>query len=313
MSISFPLQVQSESNPHQFYQLNFQNGIYSCTCLAWRKQRGPLSLRTCKHLIKWLGSDFEETRAPESFAGLTRIVSRTDQTRARSLQPKPMLFHQWKGEQWQQLISWHVSTKLDGVFARWDGVQNKLFSKTGRVLDRHPFQLPKNLILEGELFPYGPLALHGDWRPETEFHVFDIVLLDTPWHQRHEILIHTNLKQAKLIPQKILRSVEDILQEIKRVEDHHDEGLIFRNPNGTYSPGTRSYSTLKWKPIHQGQARVLSIDKKGILNVQEIGEYNTTFKLRRTADQIITPGNVITFRFYGRTEHHKPEFPSLLI
>ncbi len=44
------------------YQLKHLNGVYSCSCPAWRDQSRPIDVRTCKHLRQYRGEAAEAAR-----------------------------------------------------------------------------------------------------------------------------------------------------------------------------------------------------------------------------------------------------------
>ncbi len=70
------------------YRMKFSGGTYSCNCPSWRNQKGPTSLRGCKHLLAHLGAEFEEARLggakPLRGPGKKALAKRKKKTEAQS-------------------------------------------------------------------------------------------------------------------------------------------------------------------------------------------------------------------------------------
>lgn len=54
--------VEVHGSGIQRYVLKNVEGVYSCTCLAWKRQRIPAAQRTCKHLKRFRGEQAESDR-----------------------------------------------------------------------------------------------------------------------------------------------------------------------------------------------------------------------------------------------------------
>jgi ribonuclease D len=58
--------VEVPGSGNQTYILRNTNGDYSCTCMAWKRQRIPSAQRTCKHLKRFRGEQAELDRTAVS-------------------------------------------------------------------------------------------------------------------------------------------------------------------------------------------------------------------------------------------------------
>ena len=58
--------VEFPGSGNQTYILRNKNGDYSCTCMAWKRQRIPSAQRTCKHLKRFRGEQAELDRLAAS-------------------------------------------------------------------------------------------------------------------------------------------------------------------------------------------------------------------------------------------------------
>ena len=119
------------------YTLRNIDGTYDCSCVAWKMQSHAIDVRTCKHLVKHLGVDFELNRVgfdalptavkkklnkskpgnyPKKTAKKTLKETPNEQAEPKRVPPL-LLAHKWDNE--QDVTGWHLSEKLDGVRAYW--------------------------------------------------------------------------------------------------------------------------------------------------------------------------------------------------
>ena len=174
------------------YILKNIGGVMSCTCPAWRNQSIKLDLRTCKHLKKENGTQFEEARIAGQ-AAPTQIVE--EPTSPVVLLPKERRVNKYGGfvpytEQEKAVITaakenelgrkirqdekvdlfgpplllahqleddfdptgWWESEKLDGVRAYWNG--EVFISRQGNVYDAPKWFVAglPKMPLDGELW-----------------------------------------------------------------------------------------------------------------------------------------------------------------
>ncbi len=139
---------------------------------------------------------------------------------------KPTLAYKYEG---QDVTSWWMSEKYDGVRAIWDG--ENFLSRTGKPLhapDWFKKGLPKDIMLDGELFcgrgkfqeTVGIVRSHlgnSDWSSVT-YKIFDIVVAMIKFEKRLEILEGLELRplgrcfpQAEVISQFKCRNLDDLM------------------------------------------------------------------------------------------------------
>lgn len=232
------------------YQLKNVDGVYSCSCPAWRNQSLPIDQRTCKHLRQYRGEAVEMARlgGPVS-AAVTRDIKSA---------PPLLLAESWNPE--TDPTGWWVSEKLDGVRAYWDGAH--FLSRNGNVYHAPEWfthGLPQT-PLDGELWVGRKqfqrtvsIVRRGDgsdsWR-DVRYLVFDAPALRQPFEQRLEevttLLVAHQPPFALRLAQSVCCSAEHLTQELGRVESLGGEGLMLRQPASFYEP-RRSTTLLKVK------------------------------------------------------------------
>ncbi len=247
---------------------------------------------------------------------------------------EPMLPHHYSEQ--VDVGGWLMSEKLDGVRGYWDGRQ--LFSKNGNQL-YPPEEFTRGLPpfpLEGELwagrqrFEQAVSTVrkqkpHDGWL-QIKFAVFDVPLAPGGFAERinraRNWLNRNPTPFVFIIPQKIVDSREQMLQELRRVEKIGGEGLIVRKPEALYAAG-RSMEILKVKSHQDAEATVLAhLPGKG-RNEGRLGSLlvaladGTRFKLGsgfsdRERQDPPPVGAVVTFRHFGTYQSGIPKFPSFL-
>lgn len=316
--------VPSSDGSHH-YTVQWLRGIYSCSCPAWRNQRAPLHLRTCKHLRALLGDTHERRRAPDSFRGCTRVPTpasctpRPDSSAAASWTPeaRPMKFRPWSSPASTDLGPgpWYYSLKLDGVFARWQ--DGHFYSSSGRRLPDPPAalaaRLPRSWTLDGELYA-GPhrrseavRIVHGEspWPASVRFVVFDLVLPGVPWGERRtQLLALARKHRFPLAHPRPLRSASALARLQRWVEDHDHEGLVIRHATSPYSGVGRH--DWKWKPWRLTPVRVLSCDGPRRCRVRELRSPRAFFTV--AVPRPVPVGTVGRVTFAGRDpDTQRPE------
>lgn len=285
-------------------------------------QRSPITRRTCKHLIQIRGAAAEQERAPDSFLGRTR----GKRTEPRSEPLAFMSYHTWNPQQVppSQLEGWFYSIKLDGAFARWD--HGRLLTKSGRVLhppSRITAALPPDVALDGEIYhperqKVRKAVLADEWDDDVEFIVFDLFDTTLPfadrwqqvetWHRTHPFL---RVKQYRF-------SADEWPALATQIETQKEEGLVLRDPAGRYTTRGRSRTTLKWKPLSHGQARIEALEPKKVglrLTLRELHHPDSSVTFRVYSQQApnrFRLGDVVPFVYTGRDERNRPEFPRVI-
>jgi DNA ligase-1 len=181
-------------------------------------------------------------------------------------EPALLLAKKWEG---QSLIGWHLSEKLDGVRALWDGT--KFVTRLGNV-----YNAPKWFVLDfpverldGELWMgrgrfselVGAVKRHepidAQWE-QIRYLVFDVPSVpNAPFEQRVEIYesIAAKSKYIEAVPQVLCESDEQLLTYMDSVIAGGGEGLMAREPRSLYV-GKRSATLLKIKRMQDDEATI---------------------------------------------------------
>lgn len=243
------------------YKLENQDGVYSCSCPAWRNQKDAIDKRTCKHLKTLLGEEAELIRV----AAAQGRKLRNDE-KAKISGPPVMLAHAY--DESVDPTGWWYSEKLDGVRAYWNGTdfvsrQGNIFKAPDwfkRGLPDHP--------LDGELW-IGRQKFQetvgivkrmngGDLWKKVQYIVFDVPHLDGPFESRIRYASQCGQPGSfmRVLGHARVESQEHLLGLLKEFEAAGAEGLMIRKPGSLYEVG-RSHSLLKVKPFKDAEAMVV--------------------------------------------------------
>eukprot|EP00041_Stephanoeca_diplocostata_P020943 m.479259 g.479259 ORF g.479259 m.479259 type:complete len:483 (+) comp21698_c0_seq11:176-1624(+) len=272
------------------YTLKRFGGTYSCTCVAWKFQKGAGVVRTCKHLKKLRGEDAEAARL-RNVVSVTKITDNTaipatkrrrtdasgttDIPDAASLDLEIALAHKWDST--KSVVGWMMSEKLDGMRCLWNGA-GTLFSRAKNVIyapDDFIGALPKGIVLDGELFlgrgrfqECMSICRRQDkctksWK-EIRFVVFDAPC-DQPFTDRLalarkaiEASTHHRLGDVvRVLEHTRCTGESHVHEELKRIEALGGEGVMLRNPTAHYVGG-RTQDLLKVKSSHDAEAVVVA-------------------------------------------------------
>lgn len=314
------------------YTLRNTNGVYSCSCPAWRNQSIPIERRTCKHLRRLRGVEAEQAR----IGGPLRPATATFSTDSSEDAPRLLLASVWDGS--TDPTGWWMSEKLDGVRALWDG--KRFLSRQGNVFVAPEWfvaGLP-NVPLDGELWigrrrfqetvsVVRSKRHHDGWR-QVRFLAFDAPARNEPWEARLAFLqelfpdrVETELRAATVehVPCKGLAHVR---KELKRIEKAGGEGVMLRQPGSAYEGG-RSGTLLKVKSFQDAEATVLGHRHgrgkfRGVMGALLVALPDGTEFAVGTGfsdDERASPppvGSVITFRYQELSKVGVPRFPSFV-
>lgn len=242
------------------YELKNIDGVYSCTCPAWRNQSLAIDKRTCKHLKAQLGDDHERIRCG---------TLRPDE-KAKLNGPPVMLAHPYTPD--YDITGWVYSEKLDGVRAYWNG--REFISRQGNVY-RAPEWFKEGLpphTLDGELWmgrqkfqeTIGVVKRHAadeEWR-QIQYVVFDSpdrpgIFLDRLAAARTQI---THAPHARILEHVAVGHRDYMKEKLTEITAAGAEGLMLRNPYSEYEKG-RSHNLLKMKPFKDAEAVVVGHTK----------------------------------------------------
>jgi len=242
--------------------------------------------------------------------------------------PELFLLQNYKAE--NNVTSWYMSEKLDGVRAYWDG--KKLLSRSGRI-----FSVPKfftkefpSYKLDGELWSkrsdFSHIAsvvnkkeAHNGWKDLT-YNIFEVPDANGTLIERISIVKESFY--VKVVQQIKVQNKKHLDNFLKSVEKKKGEGVVVRDGTLNYYIG-RKNSALKVKSYIDDECEVIGY-KKGT------GKYiNVTGSLlcqwtqkkqirvgsglndvqRKNPPKI---GAIITFKYYGLTSKGNPRFPIFL-
>lgn len=237
----------------------------------------------------------------------------------------------------QDVSTWLMSEKLDGVRGYWDG--KRLLSKNGI-----PFEPPAEFT---ENFP--DFAIEGEiWGGRGTFEktcaivrkkggdagwlslrlgIFDVPRAPGTFTERlqaarHWFAAHSS-PYAFVIEHTPVKNRKFLENRLKRIEELGGEGLILRRPDAPYSSG-RSKDVLKVKSFDDAEARVVEYlpgsgkyeGRMGSLLV-ELPDNGLRFKIGsgfsdRERENPPAIGSLVTFKYYGFHDSGLPRFPVFL-
>jgi hypothetical protein len=319
--------VDSSTTPGTHYTIQKSvQGLFSCTCWAWRKQYTSITARTCKHLQQVLGVNHEWRRAPRSFAGLTRARPMIQVADPHTRPTRRMTFHTHEVAT-ATFNGWLMSEKLDGIFVRWHN--NTLSTSTGRALVvPEPWLSALTAItvpLDCELYAgiHGREALNvvisgGSWPRSVRVVAFDTVAENVPAASRITMLQHllpvATEDWVRCAVYATVVSVEDLTHQVQLFGREGKEGVVLRHPTSLYTSGVRNPGVVKLKPRSTTTARALAVlqGKSGQwrIRAQEITGPGVVFFVSIRSPDVSTmrAGQVFTCTFLGRTSTGKPDF-----
>lgn len=320
--------VEMQGSASRPYVLKNLGGVYNCSCPAWRNQSMGIERRTCKHLRRLRGDDAEKARLGSA------LPSKPQPSKSGGSAPPLLLAETWNGL--TDPTGWWLSEKLDGVRAYWDG--NQFLSRLGNLYHAPDWFLQglPSVPLDGELwlgrkqFQRAVSIVRrqdrSDLWKEITFVVFDAPGLDRGFEARlafvRECLEQKNAKYARPHDHLPCHGLDQLRQELSRLEALGAEGLMLRQPRSRYESG-RSATLLKVKSFHDDEARVLQHQEGAGRHQGRLGALlvelanGTRFAVGtgfsdREREQPPPVGSLITFRYQELSEAGVPRFPSFV-
>lgn len=302
---------------------------YECTCASFSgiKNFGKASnQKTCTHLKKYLGEEFETARCNLPEKGKKEKI-------ASHINISVLLAHKYQ-DGVTKPTGWWMSEKLDGVRAYWNG--KCFYSRLGNAFFAPSWftqDLPRHMHLDGELFGgrkkfQSTVSIvktpgHALWNKVT-YSVFDAPHLEKePFEKRmkaiQEYFDKAKPKYAKIVEHVKCTGTDHVDKELKRIIGLGGEGLMIREPGSKYER-KRSKTLLKIKKFHDAEAVVIGYEASksnpgltGALWVQmacgkkfKVGS-GLSNKDRRSPPK---KGTIITYKFQEYTNSRTPRFPT---
>lgn len=311
------------------FKLKRSGSCYECTCSSFTgiKNIGrPNNQKTCKHLMDYLGEDFERARCDLPEPGKKERIP-------QHINVSVLLAHKYK-EGDTNPVGWWMSEKLDGVRAYWNG--RCFYSRLGNAFFAPSWftkDLPKDMHLDGELFGgrkkfQSTVSIvktpeHQHWN-KIVYHVFDAPHLEKqPFESRLKAIKDyfetAKPKYAKVVEHQKCTGKDHIEKELKRVIALGGEGLMIRQPGSKYER-RRSNTLLKIKKFHDAEAIVIGYEPSksnpGLTGALWVKMANgKQFKVGSglsNKDRRNPPkkGTIITYKFQEYSNSGTPRFPT---
>lgn len=246
---------------------------------------------------------------------------------------EPMLLKTYKGD--ENLSSWVMSQKLDGVRALWDG-------KSLKSRNQRAFLPPQNFIkcfpsyaLDGEI--YSPnlsfeeiisivnSTQNKGWE-RLKLYVFDLPEMSGNLLKRLQVLKNflekTPCKFIEIIEQKPAISHQNVRNFFNKIIKNGGEGVVVRDLNAAYQSG-RSDKILKLKKVQDFECKVVAHNFGkgkfakilGSLTCQNLD--GKSFKIgsgfsQKDRENPPKIGSIISYKAQGLTKNGLPRFPIFL-
>ena len=238
----------------------------------------------------------------------------------------------------RDVTGWLMSEKLDGVRALWDG--QKLVTRSGNEIHAPEWflaDLPKDFALDGELWGgrqtfqatnaavMRKVPVDAEWRT-IKFMAFDIVTNQWKYlyNARNLDLFEIGCGQfwevIATIPLPDFCAIEPMLKYFQQIIANGGEGIILRDPRGTYRAG-RSPGYLRLKPVTiVSECPVIGHNPNeygdGLASISVLWRNEIIVKIGAglTAEQRKNPppiGSRVVFEYRGLTDSGQPRQPSL--
>jgi len=252
---------------------------------------------------------------------------------------KLMLAHNYTD---QDVTGWHMSEKLDGIRAYWDGY--KFYSRTGKEITppkAFVHEMPIGIKLDGELcVGRGEFSKTSsivrktkdvekytqDWMDNITYYVFDTLQnLSWPFERRMGYLYEnvSNLSnKIEIVQQTKIKTKKCIDKELKKIIKLGGEGLMLREFGSIYE-GKRSKTLLKVKEFHDMEVKITGYKKGTGKYKGKLGSYECITKEGHTfncgsgltdedRDNKLKMGKFITVKYFELSKDGVPRFPVYL-
>jgi DNA ligase-1 len=147
----------------------------------------------------------------------------------------------------------HLSKSLTPIFSR----NPKLIFDGELYTDQMPFEELAGLIKKKTRS-----AIDGPRVEKIEYHVYDLVEIETPFVERfahlHKILSTTipPLSHVRLVPSITVQTVQEFKTRFTEYVEQGYEGIMLRNIQGKYQQGYRSHDLQKYKEFFEDEYEI---------------------------------------------------------
>lgn len=253
--------------------------------------------------------------------------------------PTPMLANKWDAKKHLATYPFFAQPKFDGVRLLFDGTRG--WSRMGKLFIPEVIEHLKmntgGLILDGELIYEGAtfqstiraVKKYRETSQYLTYNVFDIVMPDTPFEKRYQILKEffrnsTIPSNVRMVPALKMINLESLMYHHNQFTAEGYEGTIIRIPNGEYQIGQRFNDLLKLKDfvdaefkivdVTEGAARELgaaificTTENGKYFNVRPKGSIEARKEIWANPSSYID--KMLTVRYQGFSEDGIPRFP----
>jgi DNA ligase 1 len=172
----------------------------------------------------------------------------------------PMLAEDFKKHKKKIVFPCYAQPKLDGMRALGKG-RNTMLSRTGKIVDTIThINLPEvleNFHLDGELYQHEVgfqnlmrrIKKVGPFTKHIQYHVYDIVINDKPFHERMELLreIVGEREDIIVVETVLVNNEEELVSYHQNNLQKGYEGTMVRHGSEGYAVNKRSSQLLKYK------------------------------------------------------------------
>jgi DNA ligase-1 len=117
---------------------------------------------------------------------------------------------------------------------------------------------------------YAEAIMIESLRNDLEFHVFDLVVMDTPFEERLEMLTEYSSSRflndiasyVIMVPYQYVDNLADLTTQLKWCIERGYEGVMYRTKGGLYESGKRSTGLWKFKLFMDSEFLILDVEPR---------------------------------------------------
>lgn len=244
----------------------------------WTKKRDTLNAERVS------GHDIEKFKSEENILDLSGLNFKETDTHIETENPLPMLAQDYKKQNKKVKYPCFLQMKLDGFRMVYNTTTGKITTRQGKEyniikqsgkLYEELQQLPKGLILDGELYTnkvnFETLGVLRKTKKLTkedqenlykiEYHIYDLIDIKVTFEQRNQIIKELLYKQKY---QKLIYVDTFLAKDENEIKNYHAkflengyEGTMIRNKDSFYKIKQRSYDLLKYKDFKDDEFKII--------------------------------------------------------
>ena len=265
----------------------------------------------------------------------------------------PMLAQDYNKQKNKLVYPAYIQPKLDGYRMIYNSKTQYCNSRQGKEFEiirqtdlyKELTKITGEFILDGELYLHNGIFEHlGILRKkklskddiqkinQIEYHVYDIVLPETSYQQRYQILMELfeklDSKKINVVLTKMINSEQELKDSHLEFVSNNYEGSIVRNREGKYRCKARSSDLLKYKDFEDAEFKIVdftfekdtSKDNENLIvwicenqsgtrfNIRPKGTREERQELYKRGSEFI--GSWLQVKYFELTENNVPRFPT---